>query len=221
MKKYIIVAVILVVIFTGCAGTPQPVQSVDMVANADPYEIGIAGASISGFTGIGMKPASFAVSFAPRTNEVILIAENQGNETHLYLDKDDRDLIISAITVYLEAFEQRVLDPDNDMIAAYGKFPAFMRWGMLTINAEGTASVSTGYEFYKNTPYFVMTIPETPNDRYGDTTRHSTTKRSGHFQIFFNRSQLAEFGDMLIQEYLESTLEGKNISRASADPDVY
>ena len=107
------------------------------------------------------------------------------------------------------------------MFAAYGKFPAFMKWGVLTMNAEGTASVSAGYQFIKNTPYFIITIPETANDRYTSTTRGSVVKRSGYFQIFFTRSQLAEFGEMLIQEYLESTLEEQNISRASADPDVY
>ena len=221
MKKLSTFLLIVMILVAGCAGSPQPVQSTDMVANADPYEIGVAGASFSGFTGIGMNAGSFAVNFAPRTNQVILVAKNQGNETHLYLDKSARDLIISGITSYLESFEQRTLDRDTDMLAAYGKFPAFMKWGMLTLNAEATATVSAGYEFQKEAPYFTLTIPETINDRYTSTTRKSTIKKSGYFQFFFTRSQLAEFGEMLIQEYLESTLEEHNVSRASVDPDAY
>ncbi|NLK60289.1 MAG: hypothetical protein GX290_04450 [Treponema sp.] len=221
MKKLSTFLLIVMILVVGCAGSPQPVQSTDMVANADPYEIGVAGASFSGFTGIGMSAGTFTVSFAPRTNEVILVTKNQGNETHLYLDKSDRDLLISAITSYLESFEQRTLNRNNDMLSTYGTFPAFMNWGMLTLNAEATATVSTGYEFKKDAPYFTLTIPETDNDRYTSTTRKSTIKKSGYFQIFFTRSQLAEFGEMLIQEYLESTLEEQNISRASSDPDTY
>ena len=221
MKITAWLAVISALFLIGCAGAPKPTVSQDMVANADPYEIGVAGASFSGFTGIGMNAGSFTLQFAPRTNDVVLLTRNQGNETHLYLNKHARDILISGITGYLDQFEQRSLNRDKKMFAAYGKFPAFMKWGVLTMNAEGTASVSAGYQFIKNTPYFIITIPETANDRYTSTTRGSVVKRSGYFQIFFTRSQLAEFGEMLIQEYLESTLEEQNISRASADPDVY
>jgi len=221
MKKLSVITILLMVVFTGCTGSPQPVTSPDMVANADPYEIGVAAASFSGFTGIGMKAGTITVQFAPRTNEIILLASNQGNKTYLYLDKSDRDLLISAITSYLDGFEKRTLDRDKNMLAVYGKFPAFMKWGVLTLNAEATATVTTGYEFNKDAPYFTLTIPETNNDRYRSTTRGSTIKRSGYFQIFFTRSQLAEFGEMLIQEYLESTLDEQNVSRASVDPDTY
>lgn len=221
MKITTTLAAVAALLLIGCAGTPAPVISDDMVANAEPYEVGLAGASFSGFTGVGIKLGTFAVNFAPRTNEVILIFKIQGNETHLYLDKTDRDVFIDAITAYLESFEQRTLDRDSDKPAEYGTFPSFMKWGLLSLNAEGTATVSAGYEFIKDAPYFTLTVPETDNDRFTSTTRASKVQRSGHFQIFFTRSQLAEFGEMLIQEYLESTLEEQNISRASSDPDTY
>ena len=205
----------------GCTASPDVRTSEDMVANADPYEIGTAGAFFTGFTGIGIKPGTFLINFAPRTNEVILIMKNQGNDTHIFLDRKSRDIIMDASVRYLEQFESRTLEEKGKHLAEYGKLKAFMVWGLMTLNAEGTAAVSVGYEFNKEAPYFTLTIPETPNDRFEAVDRPSPIKRSGYFQIFFTRSQLIEFVEYLVQENLESTLEEKNISRASTDPDVY
>jgi hypothetical protein len=221
MKMYTLFAACAALFVIGCAASPDVRTSEDMVANADPYEIGTAGAFFTGFTGIGIKPGTFLINFAPRTNEVILIMKNQGNDTHIFLDRKSRDIIMDASVRYLEQFESRTLQEKGNRLAEYGKLKAFMLWGILTLNAEGTAEVSLGYEFNKEAPYFTLTIPDTPNDRFEAVDRPSPIKRSGYFQIFFTRSQLIEFVEYLVQENLESTLEEKNISRASTDPDVY
>lgn len=221
MKIHIVLAACTALFIVGCNSSPDLRTTKDMVANADPYEIGSAGASFSGFTGIGTKTGSFSIVFAPRTNEVILIMKNQGNETHIFLDRHARDIIMNASVQYLEQFESRTLSETGNRLDEYGKFAAFMKWGMLTLNAEGTATISVGYEFQKDAPYFTITIPDTENDRYTSSTRYSPVKRSGYFQMFFTRSQLIEFVEYLVQENLESTLEEQDISRASTDPDVY
>lgn len=221
MKMYTLFAACAALFVIGCAASPDVRTSEDMVANADPYEIGTAGAFFTGFTGIGIKPGTFLINFAPRTNEVILIMKNQGNDTHLFLDRKARDVILNGAVQYLEQFESKTLVEKGNRLDEYGKFDAFMLWGLLTLNGEGTATISAGYEFEKDAPYFTLTIPDTPNDRYGVVDRPSPIKRSGYLQLFFTRSQLIEFVEYLVQENLESTLEGKNVSQASTDPDVY
>lgn len=221
MKSANIFVVIVTVLVIGCTTAKPPVQSVDMVANAEPYEVGIVSANFSTFLGIGMKSGTFTIDFVPRTNEIVLVTKNQGNETLIYLNRESRDIILFAANEYLDQFDNRALSQNGKKLDVYGKFLAFMKWGMLTLNAEGTATISVGYEFQKNAPYFTLTIPETTNDRYLSTTRSSRIKQSGYFQIFFNRSQLIEFAEYLVQENLESTLEEKNVSRASTDPDEY
>lgn len=189
-----------------------------MVANADPFEVGVAGLGTSDFIGFGIDVKTVTIIFAPRTNVVIMEFKIQGNTTRLHLAVNDRKFLLDAITMYLDSFEAKTLVNDNKTNKAYGVRKWFMEWGMLTLNARASARVNVGYEFKSNAPYFVLTVPEVPNDLYN---KGSVVKRSGYFKLFFTRSQLAEFGEMLIQEYLLSTLDDKNVSRASIDPDVY
>lgn len=218
MKTKIMLIMLVTVILAACASTPNTSVHEDMVANADPYKIGVAGLSISNFVGFGMNLTSTDMFFAPRTNTVIMEFKVQGNTTKLYLTRSDRELLINAITSYLESFESKTLTNDKKQERVYGTLTSFMEWGLLTVNARGQAKIRTGYEFKNDAPYFILTVPEVENEMYN---KGSVVKRSGYFQLFFTRSQLAEFGEMLIQEYLESTLEDQSISRASADPDVY
>ena len=218
MKTKILLIALVTFLLTACASSPGTQIHEDMVANADPYKIGVTGLSISDFLGIGMNLKSADMIFAPRTNTVVMEFKVQGNTTRLHFTRSDRELLLAAITSYFESFDERILKDDGKQERVYGTCKSLMEWGLLTVNAKATAKVHTGYEFKKDSPYFILTVPEVDNDRYN---KGSVVKRSGYFQLFFTRSQLAEFGEMLIQEYLESTLEEQNISRASSDPDVY
>lgn len=217
MKRNILYAALLAVALLGCASS-APIQSVDMVANADPYEIGVVGASFSTFTGFGTTVGTFSLSFAPRTNQVIINTKNQGNKTYIYLDRTNRDALVTAMTTYFEEFENRTLKEKGKTNNAYGKIIGFMEWGLLTMNARGNPEMRLGYEFKDAAPFFTITIPETDNLMYNNG---SPVKNSGYFQMFFTRSQLEEFGEMLLQDYLVATLEEQDISRASTDPDEY
>jgi len=218
MKTKILLIAFVPFLITACASSPGTQIHEDMVANADPYKIGVTGLSISDFLGIGMNLKSADMIFAPRTNTVVMEFKVQGNTTRLHFSRSDRDLLLAAITSYLESFEERTLIEDGKQDRVYGTFKSLMEWGLLTVNAKATAKVHVGYEFKKESPYFILIVPEVENELYN---KGSVIKQSGYFQIFFTRSQLAEFGEMLIQEYLESTLEEQNISRASSDPDMY
>jgi len=218
MKTKILLIALGTCLLAACASSPGTQIHEDMVANTDPYKIGVTGLSISDFLGIGMNLKSADMIFAPRTNTVVMEFKVQGNTTRLHFSRRDRDLLLAAITSYLESFEERILKDDGKQERVYGTCKSLMEWGLLTVNAKATAKVHVGYEFKKDSPYFILTVPEVDNDRYN---KGSVVKRSGYFQLFFTRSQLAEFGEMLIQEYLESTLEEQNISRASSDPDMY
>ena len=217
MKINILYTALIAVTLLGCASS-APIQSADMVANADPYEIGVVGASFSTFTGFGKNVGTFTLSFAPRTNQVIINTKNQGNKTYIYLDRTNRDALVAAMTTYFEEFENRTLKEKGKTNKAYGKIVGFMEWGLLTTNARGNPEMRLGYEFEKGAPYFTITIPETDNLMYN---KGSVVKNSGFYQMFFTRSQLEEFGEMLLQDYLVATLEEQDISRASTDPDVY
>ncbi|HKL86567.1 MAG TPA: hypothetical protein VJ861_09575 [Treponemataceae bacterium] len=217
MKTNILLATLITVTILGCASS-APIQSADMVANADPYEVGVVGASFSTFTGFNKKLGTFILSFAPRTNQVIIDTKNQGNETHIYLDRANRDALIVAMTSYFKEFENRTLKEKGKTLNEYGKIIGFMEWGLLTMNARGNPEIRLGYEFKEGSPFFTLTFPETDNILYN---KGSAVKNSGYFQMFFTRSQLEEFGEMLLQDYLVSTLEEQDISRASSDPDVY
>lgn len=222
MKIQTVLVMSMVALLVGCAGSPRVIQNEEMVANADPYEIGSIGAYFSGLAGFGIKEGTITAQFTPRTNEVILVFSNQGNDMNLFLTKKVRDFLIPGFVSYLGSFEERTLDRDGKMLAVYGTMPVFMKWGLFNLNAEGTANMTAGYEFYKDQPYYALTFPETINDRNTSSTRFSTVKKSGYFQIYFTKTQLQELGEMLTQEYLEQTLEDRGISRTpSDDPDKY
>lgn len=218
MKLKILFVVFVTFLIIACAGTPDTKIHEDMIANTDPYKIGVAGMSVSDFLGFGMNIDTVDISFAPRSNTVSMEFKVQGNKTLLHFSRSDRESILSAITTYLESFDSRTLIDDGNQDKVYGTLKSLMEWGLLTINAKAIANVHVGYKFVKDSPYFILTVPEVANELYN---KGSVVKQSGFFRLYFTSSQLAEFGEMLIQEYLESTLEEQNVSRASVDPDVY
>lgn len=230
----------------GCSSAPQEVQK-DNYASSSPgtmleipagvdsfltpkkladiesYELKQISASTKTFIGIGIKDINLLIKFSPRENDVVIQFSNQSNKVSLYLSERTRVLLISAISKYMSDFENRVLERKRGTDKVYGISETTVEWyifSSFTQTSRALPKMKIGYEFVDQAPYFTLTFPESDNVYYSDAGPNRI-KKSTYIQIFFTRSQLAEFGEMLIQEYLESTLEEQNISRASSDPDTY
>lgn len=220
MKTIIRLAACLMALslLTGCATTRNAKEAV--IANVDPFELGSFEASFSDFTGFMINRDAMTVDFAPRENNIVVNLKNQGNSTHIYLDETARSAMLSSIDMYFKDFESKSLRRKGKTNTAYGKVGAYMEWGLLMVNAKGDTEVRMGYEFVDKSPYFTLTIPETENDIYLKTGG-SRVKRSGFLQIFFTRSQAAEFSKTLVQENLLGALAEKKENELIANPDMY
>jgi len=171
-------------------------------------------------SGFGMEKKTLSVSFAPKTNDVLYDFSYQGNKMTLTLDAQDRVILLSAIKSYLDEFEAKQLERKGDKDSRYGTINGYISWGVFMKNAEATPKVKVGYEFVDEAPYFIMTFPEADNLIYLKETG-SRIKRSGYMRWFMTRSQATEFGNIMDQGFLESTLGEQNVPTASSDPDVY
>lgn len=226
MIKRFVVCFFAISILTACATTHNDRDTKAVIANVDPFELGSFEASFSDFTGFMISKGTMTVDFAPRENRIILNLKNQGNMTHIYLDESARSAINASMNRYYDDFESRSLRREGKANDAYGKISAYMEWGLLMINAKGTAEIRMGYKFVDKSPYFTLTIPETANEIY-EKAGGSRVRQSGFLQIFFTRSQATEFAKTLEQENLLAALreQRENMPLANQDnvdtPDAY
>jgi len=194
------------------------------VADVDPYQIAEVNASTTSFGGLGMKDCVITVQFAPRDNTVILLFSSQNNKMTVYLTPQNRILMINGMKQYLDAFEQRTLEKGRGSEKTYGRTETTIEWSLFSVFTQVSQAfpkMQLGYEFFDRTPYFSLTFPDTDNVNYS-AAGPNRIKKSVYMQLFFTRTQLESFGELMLQEYLENTLKEQNIvTPETNDRDVY
>ncbi len=230
--KPIIFIVLLLAVIIGCSSSPEPLTGegrayagdegselaipddltgkggARKLALIDPYEVGNVTMSTTTFTGIGLSKSKTSVQFVPMENDVILAFSYQGNTTTVFLDANQRVLVVGAIRQYLEEFAGRALKTTGKTEQLYGTIKPRMVWSMFSsYMSKGRATPTTrlGYDFVRRAPYFTITFPETPNEDH-DATGKNYLQRSGFMRLYFTRSEATALADLLDQGFLEKNL---------------
>lgn len=125
------------------------------------------------------------------------------------LDEKARKQFTTAYENYLQDFEnKKLIRKSSKTKKAYGAINVHLDWGTIQSstpnNGNGTAFL--GYEFVKNSPYFILYIPTLKNDHY-DVVGDSTTRESITLKYHFTKAQAAELIENLKDENILKFLE--------------
>lgn len=116
----------------------------------------------------------------------------------------DRQLIIAAVSSYLDDFEnKRLIHSNNKSTKMYGSGKCYAEFGTvkLMMGHEANTTFKAGYRFEKKSPYFVVSVKgakdEAPNQS------EYTVKDFPTVTMYFTRAQAKDFAAKLSQDQLD------------------
>lgn len=197
--------------FTGCSSTPKP-SDPNMVADVDPIRLGVASIEFDKFFSSELDKKNVEVSFDPRINAVSLYFSYQGVKYTQYWDKRNREIFISALAQYKDAYTARNLPKKNFRTpSAYGKTTGMTMWWSFSFASKSKSYplFEIGYIFKKDkstgqeAPYFMVLQREAP-----DTLNESESSKKSSLQIrmYFTRSQADELAAFFDEDFLSEAL---------------
>ncbi len=167
----------------------------------------------------GLKQEDAMLIYNIKTEKIGFSAGYQGAWYHLLFDASTRSELTVASKQYLSDFAQKKLSRKNrKSYKVYGDYPVTIEWGTIPGMRSGYADthVQFGYEFKKQSPYFTMTVWQTPNLAYKEGTSEVPQSITLHF--YMTKAQVSQMAEMLsdqkiqdaLQPYLEDAQENKN-----------
>ena len=221
MKKFLVVSVIALACVS--CGHIAPVSKYpNMVADLDPYSIGMARVSFDRFFSSDVKENEVDVIFYPRENVVALEFRRETIRYRQFWNETDRGLFIDALNLYKADFAgKNLVDKYRQTRAAYGKFAGKIEWETFkfTMTYHASPVMELGYRFRGDTPYFSV-LQRSARENSG--ANNGANLESLQFSLYFSRSQGDELAGLFAQEFLLGTLGDRvvPVSDDSAD-DVY
>lgn len=138
-------------------------------------------------------------------------------------DDEARQKLARAVESYLSDFENKRLQrKGKNTDRSYGKIAYRLDWGTasnITPN-NGTGEGYLGYEFVKNSPYFVLSNYPFEN-KYYEKAGDATFRESMTLRYYFTKAQARQLVELLSDENLAAQMAETNISREPASADEY
>lgn len=117
----------------------------------------------------------------------------------------DRELIIKAVSTYLDDFEnKRLIRNANKSTKMYGKGKCFAEFGTVKtmMTHEANTTFKAGYRFEKKTPYFVISVQGAKDE--AENQPGYTVKEFPTVTMYFTRAQAKDFVAKLNQDQLDT-----------------
>lgn len=124
------------------------------------------------------------------------------------IDSDNKEKITNAYNSYLSDFENKRLNrKDKKSLKAYGEITANYKWGSISMSTpnHGTGKAQLGYEFYKGSPYFVISNYPIKNDYY-DVVQDATSPESMRLKFYFTKAQIKDFLEKVSDDKINAVI---------------
>ncbi len=124
---------------------------------------------------------------------------------YIFMNESSRKKIKENVSQYLKDFEEHSLLKKGKTYKAYGKEPIRLEWGTIPsmIDAYGNGQLQSGYRFYKNSPYFTLTVWPVKNL---EKNKAAGSAKSIKIQYFFTKKQAENLANLLSNENLAEKL---------------
>ena len=217
MKFSLRIAAVLSVLCVSFAAFAQ--SAVPALADLDPVEVTKLSVSRDTLVPGTLELIETAMIIAPRANEVWLEYSDMVSKLRFCLGPDVRNAIREAGIKYGADYEAHTLNAKKNMSNVYGKTKFRYEWGTMGFNAIAHPTLSMGYRFVKDSPYFTLFFPVTANERYN--TEGSTIKQTSEVRLYFTRAQLETLVAALDKAAIEAAVAEMVKENAEAKPDTY
>lgn len=140
-----------------------------------------------------------------------------GGKVQLLLSYEARKLFLDALEEYNALYDKKELQNFKGSTSVFGTTPAVLKWGgVMSMDAEGIARLEYGYAFKDSSPWYVLGVPVTQNDKYNETEMNYS-KNSSPRNIYFNRAKAGEFAALINQEMLEALVFSTGVQNEIPD----
>ena len=208
--KLLITFFCVFIFFSSCGSTATTPQREDMVADADPMQIGKATIFFERMFSMQLVSREVPLTFDPRSNTIYLQFVYETVTYRQFWDKEAREKFINAQIKYKENFESRNLNLSNPKARrVYGSANGKTEWGQFSfsINARSFPRFDLGYQTKGNNPYPYFTVmQQEARDVLANDGRSSLRITS-----YFTRDQVTDLAKFFSQEYLIEFLQTEGI----------
>ncbi len=176
----------------------------NFLGDFSPIELGtLIGGSVKR-TKDEIKPTEFKFTFYPRTNIVSIQHKFMVDNVELFLDQEDRAVLLNAMQSYIDAYNNKTLSYSNENKKAFfGKTNVLMSWGLFGSGAhEAEPSLRAEYQLLlENRPYFILANATTTAIGAKDNSNCPALR------LAFSPAQCEDFIEFLKQENLVKIVE--------------
>jgi hypothetical protein len=183
-------------------GVKPGVKQLNMLADVEPFSIGIVSASFEKAFSSDVAQTDVEVIFHPRENEVALKFKRSGLQYWQFWNEEGRQQFIDAVNRYEEDLTNQSLSTNySKSRAIYGATNGRYEWKTLSISGIYRSSpvIELGYRFMTGSPYFtthqMKAKEETGLNKKG-------IPESKPFAIYFNRAQGEDLARLFDQAFL-------------------
>ena len=157
-KFLIILSAIMFLAFLGSCKT-VPKNDPNFLGDFSPVELGTLTAGTVRRINSEIKPTELKFTLFPRSNIVSIVYKFLGDKIEVFLDQQNREILIRAMESYIQAYEDQTLSTSNAKKKAFfGKTKVFMSWGLFVGGAhEAEPILRAEYQLLsENRPYFIL-----------------------------------------------------------------
>ena len=138
-------------------------------------------------------------------------------------DEEARAKLKKAADAYFSDFDNKRLQRRGKHTdRSYGKISYRLDWGATSATTpnNGTGEGYLGYEFVKNSPYFVIYNYSFEN-KYYERAGDATTRESMTLRYYFTRAQLRQLLELISEENINAQINDSNYFTTPTEADEY
>jgi hypothetical protein len=216
--KNIPILVIFPALFTLILGACKTVVRPDPFVvdlKSPSVEIGKFEVQVDPMLSFGLRKIEVDVSYFPDEDAVCLQYKVDFFTFYQFWSRDGRDMFISALASYNEAYEARTLATKGSRRTRrqYGISEGYLIWQMFayTIQAKANVKLEIGYTFSSRSPYFSVYQKEAV---YTDPVARDNDRTSTVVPFLFTREQAHNLAELFSPEFLSTISLPENARRS-------
>lgn len=214
------VLVALVLLLSACSSVQRVKERFTVDLRAARVPAGMTEAEFDApFSKAGLTKGDIEAVYFPADDAVCLKFRHNFTTHYLFWNRMNRMAFTAALRAYKTEYEQRSLAGSNlRNKRKYGTERAYLIWetSQYSVQGIGHPNVELGYQFKKDSPYFSITLRETPNE---DDVSKGITPQSSNMVVYFIREQADAIAALFDQAYLDSLRPAQLLSPPPVETD--
>jgi hypothetical protein len=206
-----VTGIAMILLLSSCGSVDPTKKYPNMVANVDPFSVGVVEAQFDRFFSSKVNKAEVEAVFHPRLNAVSLEFKYEMLNYRQFWDESARKQFAASLELYKRDFEDRkLINNPGKTRAVYGKTKGRVEWEAFKFTKTRVSYpiIELGYRFKEDRAFFTTLMRSAKEEMTdGDS---STPMDSQQISMYFTRAQADEVAKLFDQAWLIEFLGTKN-----------